>query len=163
MKTYTFTLTRSERRAIDRVGQRYANGNELYRLLWMDSTPSPAFQDWISPREIAFTLDAPAAWRLAEIRDKENGRWPCFAAELARKLDDLCHAYEADHPSLDGMDPDDLEAYAADEANPEQLRQYAHLKALAMRDRERGDIDAALRRERRLEGLYQGLPAYMRW
>ncbi len=85
---YTLTLTLAERKAIDWVGHRYANGDSLYQALWAESTASPDDADWDDERPITFAIPEHVAWRIAEIHDEEHG-WPCFADELCDKLDTL--------------------------------------------------------------------------
>lgn len=66
-------------------------------------------------------------------------------------------------PNLDGLDPDDLFDYAADESNPLALRQYAAVKASAMELRAEGNIAEALLLESICEEKYSLLPQGLRW
>lgn len=66
-------------------------------------------------------------------------------------------------PNLDGLDPDDLFDYAADESNPLALRQYAAVKASAMELRAEGNIAEALLLESICEEKYSSLPQGLRW
>jgi hypothetical protein len=65
-------------------------------------------------------------------------------------------------PNLDGLatDPEELRevAWAF-----ELLAKYARWKAAALRQRLEGDVERAMRNERRLEHLYQELPEWARW
>lgn len=66
-------------------------------------------------------------------------------------------------PNLDGMDATDLDAFAADTNKPDLLRQYADLKAQAMRLRLSGDIPNALHAEGVCERVYRQLPENLKW
>lgn len=75
--------------------------------------------------------------------------------------------------NLDGMWPDDLQAYATrlmntevapeDEATRNALATYAEVKAQAMEKRAAGSITDAMRREIRCDGIYESLPDYAKW
>lgn len=87
---YRLTLTSGERRAIDWVGNRYAHGDELYRLLWAGCKHMlPEGADWDSEEEITFIVPESIAWSIADIADQCDNRWDCFADELAAKLSRL--------------------------------------------------------------------------
>lgn len=86
---YTLLLTHGERKAIDWVGHRYGNGDDLYRVLWTKCLAEPEDADWDEPVDITFTIPESAAWAINEIREAENG-WPCFADALRDKLDEFC-------------------------------------------------------------------------
>lgn len=163
MKKYSLTLTRPDRRAIDWIGDRFASGNDLYHALWAPCEQIPSDADWDDRRNIVFILTAKDAHRVTEIRDECEGGWPCFASELAEKLDDLCSDYERDFPNLDGMFSGDLEAYASDTSKPAKLREYALNKRVAMQARKKGEIPRALDYERTCEAIYNALPKWARW
>ena len=88
--------------------------------------------------------------------------------EDAREMSELwyhisiryCHAENLDALSID---PKDYDAYAADEDNPEPLRQYAAGKANAMRHRLAGNIAEAFTEEARIDRIYNNLPPFMKW
>ena len=63
-------------------------------------------------------------------------------------------------PNLDCQFPDELEALAP---VLEKLANYSHLKAQAMRHREAGRIDIALRLESWCDRIYSQLPEWARW
>jgi hypothetical protein len=71
---YSLTLTADERAAIDWVGYRYSNGDELYNLLWGASKQSPDDADWDDPRDITFSIPESVAWAIAENADNEDSR-----------------------------------------------------------------------------------------
>ena len=77
---YTLTLSRSERRNIDWLSSRYSNG--LCEVDWDSDC------DWDSDGDIVFSIPEHVLWRIAELHDNEGG-WPCFAASLCEKMDDL--------------------------------------------------------------------------
>jgi hypothetical protein len=88
---YVLTLTREERQAIDFVGHRYSNGNELFDLLmrceWDDV-------EWDEGEDIEFNIPEHVAWEIRENAWWEDGdcefSFPCFAPELAKKLTTFC-------------------------------------------------------------------------
>ena len=63
-------------------------------------------------------------------------------------------------PNMDGMWPDDLRELAE---VLETAALYAKLTARAMQHRMVGDINAAIKLEKRAEISYRGLPAGVRW
>ncbi len=81
---YSLTLTKEERKAIDWVGDRYANGNGLYSALYLSDT-SPEIE-WDSDQDITFALPEWSAWEIKCIAEEDNYSWPCFAPNLANKL-----------------------------------------------------------------------------
>ena len=85
---YQLTLSRSERRAIEWIGNRYANGDNLYSLL-CDADWGNCRQ-WDEPQDITFTFHENVAWGMLDIREAEDGHWPCFSPELACKLNVFC-------------------------------------------------------------------------
>lgn len=84
---YTLTLTHDERAAIDWIGDRYAHGYDLYRLL-SDTLPEAA--EWDSPEDITVQMKESTAWELLEIADECNYRWDCCSRDLAAKLTEFC-------------------------------------------------------------------------
>lgn len=83
---YHLTLTYSERRALEFVGNRYSNGDALYRLLWRGGKQTPDDANWDDARDITFHVDAHTAWEIRENAKQDDGYWPCFATELAEKM-----------------------------------------------------------------------------
>lgn len=83
---YKLLLTHAERMAIDWVGHRYTNGNELYRLLWAPCEQAPADADWDDERDITFHVPENVAWQVRDNAEQEDGYWPCFAPSLASKM-----------------------------------------------------------------------------
>lgn len=86
---YKLTLTYDERRAIDFVGHRFTNGDELFRILWVKCEQDPDDVDWDFKGEITFLVPEHVAWEVQKICDEEAGLWPCFSDDLARKMDDF--------------------------------------------------------------------------
>lgn len=82
---YTLTLTKDERKAIDWVGHRYSNGNDLYKLL-TDGEMTPDDRDWSDDGDITFKVPEAVAWEIKENAEAEDGFWPCFSGELASKM-----------------------------------------------------------------------------
>jgi hypothetical protein len=86
---YELTLTREERKAIDWIGHRYSNGDNLAKLLAnLDQTPASGNpdDDWSCDTDITFHVPEHVAWTIAENAANEDGYWPCFAPELAEKM-----------------------------------------------------------------------------
>ena len=100
MKTYTLTLTYNERRAIDLIGHRSSNGDDLYHLLWLHSGRMPECQEWGDRCAINFALTQENLRRLTEIRCENSGLWPGFAQDMAGKLDALCNVNSDSRPCL---------------------------------------------------------------
>lgn len=83
---YSLTLSKSERDAIDWVGGRYTNGENLYHLLWVHSDCSPSDADWDYDGHLTFDVPEHVAWQIRVNAESEDGFWPCFAPELAQKM-----------------------------------------------------------------------------
>lgn len=88
---YTLTLTLAERKAIDWVGHRYTNGDDLFHLLWGCENNNPD-ADWDYDGPITFNVPEHVAWQINENAQSEDGFWPCFASELAQKMQAFCDA-----------------------------------------------------------------------
>lgn len=92
---YKLTLTRSERKAIDWIGDRYRHGHELYTLLcrgeWTieDGTLSG---DWDCENELTITMPEHVAWEVRDlIEDSSEGViLPCLAIDFCVKLVTFC-------------------------------------------------------------------------
>lgn len=84
--SYELTLTYGERQAIDWVGHRDRNGDELYRLLWLNSeiiSPADEFRTWDDKRDIVVKVPEAVAWTVAEII---NEGLPHFSSDFRSKL-----------------------------------------------------------------------------
>lgn len=92
---YSLILTHEERKAIDWIGNRYATGDELYRLLstcertiissppmwdWLDGG------DWIQNVDIQFNIPEHIAWQIKELFEQEELTFPCFSEGFKSKL-----------------------------------------------------------------------------
>ena len=80
-------LTRDERRAIDWIGERYAHGYDLKKVLWGNYDGN---FDWENSVDITFEVPENKAWAIAEIIRIETEDWKCslacFNAELNEKI-----------------------------------------------------------------------------
>lgn len=85
---YTLTLTKSERDAIDWVGNRYAHGDQLFRILISQNETSD--DDWDADKDILFSLPEWAAWEVYEIGEESNFLWDCFCPGLVAKMNEFC-------------------------------------------------------------------------
>lgn len=101
---------------------------------------------------------------------EQNQVLEAMAASLIKKHDMedcLYGSLSTDADNLDAMPADDLERYTPDEAFGAplvvQLRCYAVTKALAMRHRLAGEIQAAMYLEDECMKIYNGLPEWVRW
>lgn len=81
---YKLTLTAGERRAIDWIGDRYAHGLELYRLLWSNCEQEPDDQNWDADADITFHIPEHVAWDICSIVEEDN--LACFDGDLVHKL-----------------------------------------------------------------------------
>lgn len=87
---YKLTLTRSERKAIDWVGYRYAHGDDLYKLLWGRSIANDGAEvEWDDDIDISFAIPEHIAWEIREACEEDN--LECFSSELVSKLVDFCN------------------------------------------------------------------------
>lgn len=89
---YKLTLTLSERMAIDWIGDRYTNGDELFSLLQFCEGTSPEDADWDDERDLTFDVPEHVAWAIRDNAEREDGTWPCFSPDLASKLQAFCDA-----------------------------------------------------------------------
>ena len=93
---YKLTLSKQDREAIDWVGYRYSNGDELYTLLYKCDYISEHKTScaWDSKSDITFLIPEYIAWEIAENAEQEDGdyvyNFPCFANEFADKLRLFC-------------------------------------------------------------------------
>lgn len=83
--SYTLTLTKSERDAMDWVGERYRHGDELGNLL---DKNCPEASEWSEDNDITFTIPEHVAWEMREIIEGDDGRFnlDCFRSGLCAKL-----------------------------------------------------------------------------
>lgn len=86
---YNLLLTADERSAIDFCGYRYAHGDELQRLLYIDSHLDPDVE-WTSDEDILFFIPESVAWQIRDIGEECEFRWDCFCPELAAKMNEFC-------------------------------------------------------------------------
>lgn len=86
---YTLTLTRGERSAIDWIGNRYHNGRDLFLAL-CDARWVPDDRDWDDPGDIIFHVPEHVAWNIAELGERNDNLWPCFAPDLVEKMQNFC-------------------------------------------------------------------------
>lgn len=84
---YKLTLTASERRAIDWIGNRYEHGDELFDLLYEDdviwSCPY-----WESDQDCTFTISEVVAWEIRRLL--EGCSFALITEEFRGKLLDFC-------------------------------------------------------------------------
>ena len=94
--TYELTLSRDERKAIEWIGYRYSNGDDLFDLLCKCDYISEhkTSNAWDSESDITFLIPEYIAWEIAENAEKEDGdfvyNFPCFAYNFAHKLRLFC-------------------------------------------------------------------------
>jgi hypothetical protein len=85
---YTLTLTHAERAAITWVGNRYAHGYDLYKLL--ETECDDCELEWDAPEDVTFNVPEFVAWQILEIADACNNRWDCFSPKLTTKMIRFC-------------------------------------------------------------------------
>lgn len=86
---YTLTLTKTDRKAIDHVGNRNWNGHSLYLLLWGDCEQCPNDIDWDEDGLITFTIGQEVAWDIRENWESEGRLIPHFNDVLKGKVQAL--------------------------------------------------------------------------
>ena len=92
---YTLTLTSEERKAFDWVGNRYSNGDDMSNLLTECDMSAPDVDipsydvEWSGAYTITFEIPEHVAWDIKDFAEGEDGFWPCFAPELADKMQTL--------------------------------------------------------------------------
>lgn len=91
---YKLTLTSSERQVINFVGDRYANGYQLFTLLLDNSvqhvTQPFSGEDWWGDNiEIIFLIPEHIAWQIKDLAEHENNLWPLFSPAFAAKMQKL--------------------------------------------------------------------------
>ena len=91
---YKLMLTSQERRAVDFIGYRYSNGEDLFAALWTECTAEPEGEEWDSDSNITFDVPEHIAWRIAENAQLEDGdseyTFPCFSGDLNEKMQEFC-------------------------------------------------------------------------
>jgi len=80
---YPLILSFTERAAFDWVGNRYANGDPMRRLI---ESCLPDDVEWADRTLIEFKIPEYKAWEIKEHAEREDNLWPCFAPELAAKM-----------------------------------------------------------------------------
>jgi hypothetical protein len=80
-------LTAADRHAFDWIGDRYNAGRiaDLLRECIPEDSP-----EWGEDSDISFILPEHVAWQFRDLAEEEGNSWPCFAADLAHKLNILC-------------------------------------------------------------------------
>lgn len=84
---YKLTLTRSERMAIDWVGDRDWNGDELSRCL-LGSFANPD-QEWGDDGDMTFFIPEHDAWDMLALYEDNRRLIPHFSSEFRAKLEDF--------------------------------------------------------------------------
>lgn len=92
---YKLILTRSERDAIDWIGNRYPHGDDLFRLLWVECDcrrvdNNELAEAWDERGEFEFSMTKDIWQRIRDIRAQDAGDWTCFAPALKDKLNQFC-------------------------------------------------------------------------
>ncbi len=82
---YELTLTASERKAIDWIGDRYAHGEQLGKIL---REFIPADAEWDGEGRITFAIPEHAAWIVTDLIDEDD--CACLTPPFRRKLHAFC-------------------------------------------------------------------------
>lgn len=87
--SYTLTLTKADRDAIDWVGDRYSGAPAIFKV-WQETETNPE-RDWSDDGDFTLVIPEHLAWEIRDAAesDAEGGHstWPCFAPSLKNKLD----------------------------------------------------------------------------
>jgi hypothetical protein len=86
---YTLILSADERAAIDFCGYRYPHGDELQRLLNIESESDPEVC-WSDNQDILFTIPEYVAWQIRNIGEDDNYLWCCFGPNMRLKMSEFC-------------------------------------------------------------------------
>ena len=103
-------LSLEEREAIDWIGNRYSNGDDLFDILLDDNVVVfntmditgldyiPIEWDWGDDKEYAFLIPAESVWKVLANARKEDGdhtyNFPCFSEALEEKCRRFCSEVE---------------------------------------------------------------------
>ena len=87
---YKLTLTASERKVIDWIGDRYSHGYDLFLAVWCCSEAVPDYLDWDSDVDISFIVPERTAWKIRDIGEECGYLWDCFSPKFAKKMTDFC-------------------------------------------------------------------------
>lgn len=92
---HTLTLSHDERKAIDWIGDRYAHGDELSKLLWNNEDVDTGFlpdehdvMEWDGDYDIEFSFPEHVAWEISRIVEEDN--LACFSNDLKEKIQSFC-------------------------------------------------------------------------
>lgn len=83
---YTLTLTQEERKAFDWVGDRYAAGDIAKLLSSCLFKPQSGDDYWHGIGDVTFEVPEHVAWEIWGLTQTDDAPWPCFAPELAEKM-----------------------------------------------------------------------------
>lgn len=86
---YFMTLTKSDRQAIDWIGDRYSHGSDLKKILESEEVKATPDQPWDSDLAITYHLPEYKAWELQEIVEEGNLDCINLASNLAQQLTQL--------------------------------------------------------------------------
>ena len=87
--SYTLTLTRDERRAIDWIGNRYWHGSEFRKLL--ESCVDDDHNKWSEEADMTFHIQESIAWEISNhILDEDGDQLACFSLDFCKKLYEFC-------------------------------------------------------------------------
>ena len=87
---YSLMLTESERKAFDWIGGRYSSTGYDTAILIQEGLPVD--KAWDDSGDITFNISESVAWEIQELADSEEYQWPCFADNLAHKMQKFCDA-----------------------------------------------------------------------
>lgn len=81
---YKLTLSLSEREAFRFIGDRYATGMGVARLLYLYCMFGG--DQWEQEGNITFDIPEHIAWQIQDLSEQEEHRWPFLSSELADKM-----------------------------------------------------------------------------
>lgn len=92
MKSYTLELTTAEQEAIHLIGNRYAHGDRLRKLLVENCSTDDPDDGWDCWRnhDMGFIIPEHIAWEISEIINEDQ--LACFSPALVNKLREFQHS-----------------------------------------------------------------------
>jgi hypothetical protein len=89
---YTLTLTKSEREAMEWIGDRYYWGRKLLDILTIrgDAVMELDTADAWGYCDVTYTVPEHVAWEIRDNLESEDGFMPCAGSELSAKLRQFC-------------------------------------------------------------------------
>lgn len=85
-KYYELNLTLGERKGIEWIGDRYATGDDLRKIILKCDCIENEDWQWDDKRDYTFKIPEHLAWEIRELFMEEENRFPCFSPKFKEKL-----------------------------------------------------------------------------